>query len=142
MILRPPISTLADTLVPYTTLFRSLPEIFDLFLDFDILAFPECFDVREIVAIGREEVADEAIVELDRVEERRGDWDVAAREFHSDRRAVEMSSRVHVDLSHDTFLRRRISHGHCLGPAHLALAPAHEAPPPGTQGAGVGALFE
>src|SRR3546814_7933956 len=43
-----------------------LPEIFDLFLDFDILAFPEFFDVREIVAIGREEVADEAIVELDR----------------------------------------------------------------------------
>src|SRR3546814_12530753 len=83
--------------------------------------------------MGREEVADEAIVELDRVEERRGDWDVAAREFHSDRRAVEMSSRVHVDFSHDTFLRRRRSHGHFLGPANLALARPHEGARAGNQ---------
>src|SRR3546814_1895355 len=92
--------------------------------------------------MGREEVADEAIVELDRVEERRGDWDVAAREFHSDRRAVEMSSRVHVDFSHDTFLRRRRSHGHCLGPAHLALARANEVARAGNQVAECEALFD
>src|SRR3546814_15885756 len=100
-----------------------LPEIFDLFLDFDILAFPEFFDVRDILAIGRAEVADEAIVELDRVEERRGHWDVAAREFPPDRTAVEITSRAHPDFSHQPFLRRRPPHRHPLRPAPLALPP-------------------
>src|SRR3546814_3202791 len=53
-----------------------------------------------------------------------------------------MSSRVHVDFSHDTFLRRRRSHGHCLGPAHLALARANEVARAGNQVAECEALFD